>query len=105
MKKLLACLILVFAMSGCADKPDQIPQVAFKGTQVEDLVSMPDRELMRKSPPKQKLQKGMDNGQAGIVVSNNNLRAGTIERRLDDLQQYVCNLFKASAGEVCIKDK
>lgn len=104
MRKFILGMFMVAALSACADK-EQIPEVAFKGTQVEDLVDKPDRELMRKAPPKQYLKSGMDNGQAGVVVSNNNLRAGTVERRLDDLQQYVCNLFHDSVGEVCVKSK
>lgn len=104
MRKFILGIFLALALTSCAEKP-QIPEVAFKGTQVEDLVDKPDRELMRKSSPKQYLKEGMDNGQSGIVVSNNNLRAGTIERRLDDLQQYVCNLFVESVGEVCDKGK
>lgn len=104
MKKFILSLFLVMALSACADK-GKIPDVAFKGTQVEDLVDKPDRDLMRKAPPKQYLKSGMNNGEAGVVVSNNNLRAGTVERRLDDLQQYVCNLFKEPVGEVCLKGK
>lgn len=95
---------MVLALSACSNK-DRIPEVAFKGTTVEDLVDKPNRELMRTAPPKQYLKSGMDNGEAGVVVSNNNLRAGTVERRLEDLQQYVCNLFKESVGEVCVKGK
>lgn len=104
MRKFILGIFMVVALSACADK-EKIPEVAFKGTQVEDLVDKPDRELMRKAPPKQYLKPGMDNGQAGVVVSNNNLRAGTVERRLDDLQQYVCNIFKEPVGEVCEKGK
>jgi len=103
MKKLIIALLLATSLSACSNK-QQIPEVSFKGTQVEDLVAKPDRELMRKADPKQKLVKGMDNGQSGIIISNNNLRAASIERRLTDLQQYVCNLFKDPVGEVCVKD-
>lgn len=95
---------MVLALSACSNK-DRIPEVAFKGTTVEDLVDKPDRELMRKTPPKQYLKKGTDNGEAAVVISNNNLRAGTVERRLEDLQQYVCNLFHDPVGEVCEKGK
>lgn len=104
MRKFILSILMVLALSGCADK-DRIPEVAFKGTTVEDLVDKPNRELMRKSPPKQYLEKGTDDGTAAVVISNNNLRAGTVERRLEDLQQYVCNLFHDPAGEVCEKDK
>lgn len=104
MRKFILGMFMVLALSGCSNK-DRIPEVAFKGTTIEDLAAKPDRELMRKSPPKQYLKKGADNGEAGVVVSNNNLRAGTIERRFEDLQQYVCNLFHDSVGEVCDKGK
>lgn len=104
MRKLILGMFMVLALSACSNK-DRIPEVAFKGTTVEDLVDKPNRELMRTAPPKQYLKSGMDNGEAGVVVSNNNLRAGTVERRLEDLQQYVCNLFKESVGEVCVKGK
>lgn len=104
MRNFILSLFLVLALSGCSNK-NSIPDVAFKGTQVEDLVAKPDRELMRKAPPKQYLKKGTDNGEGAVVISNNNLRAGTVERRLEDLQQYVCNLFKDPVGEVCKKDK
>lgn len=104
MRKLILGMFMVMALAGCASK-DRIPDVAFKGTTVEDLVVKPDRELLRKAPPKQYLKKGTDNGEAAVVVSNNNLRARTVERRLEDLQQYVCNLFKEPAGEVCEKGK
>ena len=79
--------------------------MSFKGTVAEDLVNKPDRELLQKLPPKQYLSPGMNNGQVGVIISNNNLRAATTERRLEDLQQYVCNIFKDPVGEVCSKDK
>lgn len=104
MRKFILGMFMVLALSACSNK-DRIPEVAFKGTTVEDLADKPNRELMRTAPPKQYLESGMDNGEAGVVVSNNNLRAGTVERRLDDLQQYVCNLFKEPVGEVCLKGK
>lgn len=102
MNKIIIGILLVFSLTACSKK-EVIPDMAFKGTQVEDLVDMPNRELLRSSPPKTYLKSGMDNGEAGVVVSNNNLRAATIERRFEDLQQYVCNLFKESVGEVCKK--
>lgn len=104
MRKFILGMFMVLALSACSNK-DIIPEVAFKGTTVEDLVDKPDRELMRKAPPKQYLKKGTDNGEGAVVISNNNLRAGTVERRLEDLQQYVCNLFKDPVGEVCEKGK
>lgn len=102
MKKFLFAIVFTLALSGCVEKKS-IPDVAFKGTQVEDLIDKPDRELMRKAPPKQYLAEGTSNGEAGVIVSNNNLRAGTVERRLEGLQQFVCNLFKEPVGEVCKK--
>lgn len=104
MRKFILGMFMVLALSACGNK-DRIPEVAFKGTTVEDLIDKPNRELMRTAPPKQYLKSGMDNGEAGVVVSNNNLRSGTIDRRLQDLQQYVCNLFKDPVGEVCEKGK
>lgn len=104
MKRLILGLVLIFALSGCADK-QTIPEVAFKGTTVEELVDKPNPSLMVKAPPKQKLEKGLPNGKASSIVANNNLRAGAIENRLESLQQYVCNLFKESVGEVCKKGK
>lgn len=104
MKKLITTAFLVLALSACTPK-GSVPDIAFKGTTAEDLVAKPDRELMQKAPPKQYLKRGTDNGEAAVVVSNNNLRAGTVERRLEDLQQYVCNIFKEPVGEVCKKDK
>lgn len=104
MRKFIIGIFMVLALSACSSQ-DRIPEVAFKGTTVEDLAAKPDRELMRKAPPKQYLTKGTSNGEAAVVIGNNNLRAGTVERRLDDLQQYVCNLFKTSAGEACEKGK
>lgn len=100
MRKFILVFCMVMVLTACANK-DRIPEVAFKGTQVEDLVDKPDRDLMRKTPPKQYLKHGTSNGDAGVIVSNNNLRSATIDRRLQDLQQYVCNLFKEPVGEVC----
>lgn len=104
MKKFILGIFMVLALTACSHK-DSIPEVAFKGTTVEDLAAKPDRELMRKAPPKQYLTRGTSNGEAAVVLGNNNLRAGTVERRLEDLQQYVCNLFKTPVGEVCEKGK
>lgn len=103
MRKFLLAVSLSFLLLGCSSPT--IDKVAFKGTTVEDLVDKPDRELMLLSPEKKQLPKGVDNGAAAVIISNNNLRAGTIERRLDMLQKYVCNLFKDPVGEVCNKDK
>lgn len=100
MRKFIAALFLTLALSSCKS-PQSIPEVAFKGTTVEELADKPDRELMLSLPAKQKLSYGDNNGKAAIVISNNNLRAQTAERRLEDLQQYVCNLFKEPVGEVC----
>lgn len=105
MRKLIIVGLMVTLLSGCGSTKPSPPTVAFKGTTVEDLVDKPNRDLMRLSPPKQRLSPGDTDGKAAIVISNNNSRAGTIERRLDDLQQYVCNLFKESVGEACDKDK
>lgn len=105
MKKLLLSIAFVLCLSGCADKPNKSPEVAFKGTTAEELIDKPDRELMRKLPPKKKLEYGQDNAKNAEVVSSNNLRAGTAERRLGDLQQFVCNIFKDPVGEVCDKTK
>lgn len=102
MKNLFLAMILSVFLVGCSAKKE-IPEVAFTGTQVEDLVDKPDRQLMSSPPPKKKLEKGMDNGQAIVVISDNNLRAADIENRLEGLQQYVCNLFKDPVGEVCKK--
>lgn len=104
MRKFILGALLVFSLSGCASK-DQVPEVAFKGTTAEDLIDKPSRELMRKAPAKQYLKSGMSDGEAAIVMSNNNLRSGTIDRRLEDLQSYVCNIFQDSVGEVCEKGK
>lgn len=104
MKKSIFVIFIALALSSCA-KTEKIPDMAFKGTTVEDLVDKPDRELMMLSPPKKYLEPGMTNGQAAVVISNNNLRAGTIERRLEGLQKYVCNLFNQSVGESCTEDK
>lgn len=104
MRKFIIGALFVLALSGCSNK-EQIPEVAFKGTTAEDLIDKPNRELMRKSPPKQYLKSGMSDGDAAVVMSNNNLRSGTVDRRLEDLQQYVCNIFRDPVGEVCKKEK
>lgn len=102
MRKLIVALILAFSLTACTST-SKIPEVAFKGTTVEDLVDYPNPSLMQPTPPAKKLEKGTSDGVALSVMTENNARSLEIENNLSSLQQYVCNMFKKPAGEVCKK--
>lgn len=104
MRRLLIGVILLSAsfLAGCSNKPE-IPKVVLQEVTAEKVIDKPDRRLMEVVPAKKKLDHGMDDGQIATTVSNNNLRAGTIEWKYLNLQQYVCNIFKESVGDVCKK--
>lgn len=102
MKRLLIALLLVSALSGCGNK---VPEVVLKPVTVEDIVAKPDPALFKKAPPKIKLVPGEDNGKAIKTITSNNLRSNLLEDRLEDLQSYVCAMFKKPVGEVCPPSK
>ncbi|QYC52508.1 hypothetical protein [Salmonella phage SSBI34] len=101
-KKFLGVVLASAIIMGCSNSGD-IPDVNLAEVTAEKLLDKPSLELMEKTPPKTKLVKGMDDGKIGEIISNNNLRAGTIEWKYEALQQYVCNIFKEPVGEVCKK--
>lgn len=102
MKTLVLLPFLFLFLFGCSNK-NNLQSVRVVDVKLEDLVDKPDRDSLRLTPEKQYLTKGMTNGEIITVLGDNNLRSEIVDRRLQYLQQYVCNLFKDPAGEVCSK--
>lgn len=102
MKRIIVGIFLSLALlTGCSHetKPEPAPT---QNVTVGDIAPKPDAVLMESAPAKQYMVHDMTNSQASGVVKYNNLRAQTVEYQRDQLQQYVCTLFKpASAGPVC----
>jgi len=102
MNNLFFTVVLVLLVSACSNK-QKIPEVNLNQVSAENIIDTPDRDLMRLPPQKERLKEGTSNGEAATVISNNNIRAAIIERRLQGLQKYVCNMFKYPVGESCEK--
>lgn len=98
MKKIIAGIILCFALVGCQSKEICGPTEEIK---IEKLIEKPDLELMKKEEPKMTLEKRSAKTTVADVLSHNNLRAARIERRAEGLQTYVCNIFKENPPEFC----
>lgn len=99
-KMIMGIFLILTLLTGCAPKTP--PPAPVQKVTVEDLAPKPDIVLMQNAPAKQYMTQGMNNSQASGVVKYNNLRAQTVEFQRDQLQQYVCTLFRpAVAGPVC----
>lgn len=98
MKKLFLAFVMCLFLVGCQSKEICGPT---EEVTIEKILSKPDIELMKKEPPKQYLEKGSEKSKVAKVISDNNLRSGRVERRLEGLQRYICNTFKDYPKEIC----
>ena len=102
MNKFATMVLLAAMLAGCKAPPEK---VVLQPVAVEDIVGKPDPDLMKAREIPTEIRSGASDYEVTETISNNNLRARTSGRRLDLLQQYVCNLFKEPVGEVCEKGK